>query len=564
MGIVGTNISLDPATWDAAELADFGARACDGPKPTSKGRRWAVAAEHPYASLTGQRVLEAGGSAADAYVAVAAVLHVVMPGTTTLGGVFGGIYFNAATSEPIAINAGLSLPLAETTLGSAEDPWVHLDMKGTGRAVLVPGVIRGLEDLHCRFGKLTWADLWLPAIHFARHGFPMYELYWKNLDRRKDVLLSREGGRAAYLPTGELPPREGQYRQVLLAETLEQIAAQGADYCYSGDWAKQLVEAVQDAGGRMTMEDLSRHATRWDTPVSANYLGHELFTSPPPHFGGVSTLVGLQVLEELGTHLQPPPWQSAESLLTHIQVFKATMMIPAAMVDLRRANPEQRTAFAEALSPTYAKGIADYIRATKVLPALGTPGSHSHNIVIVDGEGSIMTSTFTIHSDSWGDSGIVIGGISLNSSAMQVATVQVPGGERIFEPLSAYIAFKDGKPVLASTVIGSGLMGCQLQNTENVLGRAMSLQDSCAAPRYGFYELNLAELTMTDKIQVEPFEVELLDAVEQAGQPLLRMSFRWEGHAHADVGYWAAIGISADGEYEAVVDPRLPGLSLAG
>jgi gamma-glutamyltranspeptidase/glutathione hydrolase len=554
--------ALDPATWGDDVLSAHAAEAVAGPKPTAKGSRWAVSAEHPYATLTGQKVIEAGGTAADAYVAVAAALHVLMPGTTTLGGVFGALYYDAPSGESVAVNAGLSLPLAET-IGS-EEPWDHLAMKGTGRAVLVPGVVRGLEDLHRRFGRLPWAALWLPAIHFARVGFPMYGLYWANLNRRKDVLLSRAGGREAYLPSSEMPPQEGTYQQLVLADTLERIASEGADYCYTGDWARQLVEAVQEAGGRLTLEDLSRHETRFDAPVSASYLGYEIRTCPPPHYGGISTLVGLQTLEELESHKGPAPWESAEALVQHIQVFKGAMAQPGVLVDLRNASSDERLAFDEAISPAAAKALAERIRDERVLSTSLGPGTHSHNIVVADQNGSMITSTYTIHSDSWGDSGIVVGGISLNSSGFATAVGPVKAGERIFEPLSVYIAFKDGKPRLASTVIGSGLMGCQLQNTENVLGRGMSLEDSCAAPRYGYFEFDIANMVTTPKIQVEPFDEELLDQAEQLGQPLLRKHYRWEGHAHADTGYWAAIAVGDDGEYEAVVDPRLPGLSLAG
>lgn len=555
--------SLDPATWGEDVLAEFAGKATDGPKPTARGRSWAIAAEHPYASLTGRKVLEAGGTAADAYVAVAAAKHVLMPGTTTLGGVFGGVYYDARTGERVAINAGLAVPLAET-LGSSE-AWDHVAMSRTGRAVLVPGAIRGLADLHARFGRLPWADLWAPAIYFARVGFPMYNLYWGNLDRRKDVLLGVDrGGREAYLPTGEMPPREGRYQQLVLAGTLERIAAEGADYCYTGAWAEQLVAAVRAADGRMTMADLARHETRWDDTVSASYLGYDVHTAPPPHYGGVGTLLGLQTLEELGTHLAAPPWESAETLLQHIQVFKGSAQPPGVMVDLRNATAEQRAAFADAISPAAAKALADRIRAERVLALDPMAGAHSHNIVIVDPDGSVFTSTYTIHSDSWGDAGIVVGGISLNSTGFQYAAQQVTPGGRIFEPLSAYIAFKDGRPRLAATAIGSGLMGCQLQNTENVLGRDMSLEDSVARPRYGFFELDFATMALSERIQMEPFADALLDEVEAAGQPLKRAAYRWEGHAHADTGYWAAIRIGDDGEYESVVDPRLPGLSLAG
>jgi gamma-glutamyltranspeptidase/glutathione hydrolase len=553
---------LDPAVWGESVLASYAALATEGPKPTARGGAWAIAAEHPYASLTGQKVLEAGGTAADAFVAVAAVKHVVMPGTTSLGGVFGGVYYHAPSGEVIAINAGLSVPRAET-LGESEQ-WDHLTMKGTGRAVLVPGVVRGLEDLHRRFGKLPWDALWTPAIHFARVGFPMYDMYWRNLFRRKDVLGSRPGGREAYFPSGEMPPEEGPFRQLVLADTLERIAAEGADHCYTGAWARDLVAAVEEAGGRMTMEDLEAYETRWDAPVSASYLGYDLVTAPPPHFGGVGTLLGLQVLEELGSHQAPPPWTSGRTLLQHIQVFKAVLNPPGVAVDLRRATDEQRQAFRYAYSRAAAVQLAERIRVEGVLDPTGSAGTHSHNIVVADTDGSLFTSTYTIHSDSWGDSGIVVGGISLNSTGFQYALQPITPGERICEPLSAYIAFKDGKPRLAATVIGSGLVGCQLQNTENVLGRQMTLQDSVSKPRYGYFEMDLAAMQQTERVQIEPFDASLLDEVEAAGQPLKRASYRWEGHAHADTGYWAGIAIDEDGRYEAVVDPRLPGLSLAG
>src|SRR5207248_11409529 len=109
-----------------------------------------------------------------------------------------------------------------------------------------------------------------------------------------------------------------------------------------------------------------------------------------------------------------------------------------------------------------------------------------------------FTSTYTIHSDSWGDSGIVVGGISMNSTGFQYALQKVTPGDRIFEPLSTYIAFRDGKPRLAATAIGSGLVGCQLQHTEHLLGRGMSLQDSVSEPRYGYFEMDLAAMTQTE------------------------------------------------------------------
>jgi gamma-glutamyltranspeptidase/glutathione hydrolase len=556
---------LDPKYWGEDTLDSYARLATDGPKQTARGRRWAISAEHPLATLTGKRTLQSGGSAADAFVAMAVAEHVLMPGTTTLGGVFGGVYHDGPTGETIAINAGLNAPLEDGTLGTPDEPYDHLAIKETGRAIMVPGAIRGLEALHQRFGRLAWSDLWMPAIFFARHGFPMYELYHRNMLRRRDVLLRHPGGRANFAPGGELPPEDGLFAQPILADTLESIAAEGADYCYTGPWAETAVQAIQACGGRITMEDFRRYEVRWDEPIAGTYLQYELRTVVPPHYAGAGTLTGLKILEHLGLHESAPPTTDGKVLYEEIQVFRSLMDDRSAVVDLRRADAEQMAEFRRSLADEYAAEVAQSIRAGIERDVSNTVGTHSHNLVAADEDGSMVTATYTIHSDSWGDPGVIVEGISLNSAAHALLTYRPAPGERIAEPLSAYIAYQNGEPVLASTVIGSGLVGCQLQNTLNVLGRGVSLEESIGRPRYGFFEFDLAAMTTTEKIQVESFDSGVLDAVESLGQPLARKSFRWEGHAFADTGYWAAIQRHpGSGELESVTDPRLPGLAAAG
>jgi len=262
-----------------------------------------VASSQRLASEAGAEILRAGGTAADACVAMDAVLHVTEPTSTGLGGDAFALYFEAATGHVTALNASGHAPAALTVdrllaEGPAGPPSSH------GLWVTVPGCCAGWFDLVARHGSMPVAHLLAPAIALAEEGFAVGEVtaaVWeRGLPQLRSVDLT-VGGRA---------PRPGErFRNPGLARTLRLVAAGGAGAFYRGAVAQAIVEAVARAGGVLTGDDLAAHASTWDEPISSTYRGVRVWECPP-NGQGITALLALNVLEgfELGAPDDPRRW----------------------------------------------------------------------------------------------------------------------------------------------------------------------------------------------------------------------------------------------------------------
>lgn len=275
-------------------------------------------------------------------------------------------------------------------------------------------MIAGLEALWRRFGALRWADLWRPAIHFAREGFPLYPLYHWVVTQRRDALLRHPESRAIFAPTGTLPEPASLFRQPLLAATLERVAAEGAAYIYQGDWAAHLVAVVRRAGGVIGRDDLARYAARWDEPSVGTYLDYEVRTTAPPQTGGARFLLMLNIAEALDLQHRPARTASARTLYDEIQIAKAELRTPQLVVDPAHATEAERAAFREALSKEYAGRWAARIQAEGGGDAAGATSTHSHQVAAIDHAGNMVTATHSVVGLPWGDAALFVGGIALN------------------------------------------------------------------------------------------------------------------------------------------------------
>jgi len=175
-------VSLDPASWEAAT---FEHAAGWHPLPLATGA-FGVSAQSPLTATAGIEVLRAGGSAADAVVAMVAVDCVVQPGTCSLAGSLGALV-RSADGQVEVLNAGMNRPLHH------REDYDHLRDRATGHAVLVPGCVPGLEALWARYGSKDWPALWIPAIALARDGFRAGPLFSSNAARRAIILRSLIG-----------------------------------------------------------------------------------------------------------------------------------------------------------------------------------------------------------------------------------------------------------------------------------------------------------------------------------------------------------------------------------
>lgn len=255
--------------------------------------RGMVATSQPLAAQAGLDMLKAGGNAADAAIAAAAMLAVVEPISTGIGGDCFALYYDAASGEVSALNGSGRAPAAASidelhNLGYAKMPTF------TGHAVSIPGTVAGWHDLLDRHGRMTLHDVLQPAIWTADHGYPVSELIatgWRTQEaklRRDPEWVSGDLDNGPVQPSGhELlidgrAPRPGEIMRIpTLADTLRGVVAEGPDYIYKGAFAQTLSEHVQRYGGWITPADMAAHASTWDEPITARYRGVTLYECPP-------------------------------------------------------------------------------------------------------------------------------------------------------------------------------------------------------------------------------------------------------------------------------------------
>lgn len=254
------------------------------------GTHWAVAAGHPLAVRAAQAMLELKGSAVDAAIAADAVMGVVEPMATGIGGDLLAM-IAPPDSMPVAYNGSGAAPL----LLNAE----HVQALPGGRiperhvlSITTPGLVRGWWDMHQRYGRLDWAHLFQPAIQAAREGFavaPVAAREWQIFD----FVLHRDPVCAALYRAGKPPKAGEQYRNPELAAVLEEIAAQGPDAFYLGRPAQHAEQAMEQMQGLLRAEDFRRHKGFFCEPVSAS-LGEFSLYECPPNTHGVAVLEAVQ------------------------------------------------------------------------------------------------------------------------------------------------------------------------------------------------------------------------------------------------------------------------------
>jgi gamma-glutamyltranspeptidase/glutathione hydrolase len=258
-----------------------------------------VASPTHEATEAGREILARGGNAVDAAVATAFAVGVTEPYHSGIGG--GGfiLVHLARTGEGFAVDA------RETAPGAAH-PDLYRDASGEvnreaprfgGLAVAVPGLARGLLEVHERFGRLPRATVLEPSVRICRKGFPIGVRHHRILEYVRDRLERFPETARIHLPDGEVPPLGTLLVQPELARVHEVLAQEGADGLYRGWIAESIVSSVQKAGGILKTEDLATYQTRWRTPVRGTYRGIDVVSMPPPSSGGVHLIQMLNTLE---------------------------------------------------------------------------------------------------------------------------------------------------------------------------------------------------------------------------------------------------------------------------
>lgn len=377
----------------------------------AKGINGMVVAAHPLASQAGQQVLLDGGNAVDAAVAVSFVISVVRPQSTGLGG--GGflLYYDNDQKQTLAYDFREEAPLK-----ASSD--MYLDQEGNPKdfvykgkviknaslnghlAVGVPGLVRGVWDIHKKWGKLPWKRLLQPAIDIARNGFAVYPGLANAIQRRKDVLSHFEDSAKIFLPEGKPLLLGDTLKQEDLAKTIEAISRDGAAIFYEGWIGTQIIAEMKRGQGIMTSQDLVQYKTKLRDPVAGSYHDIRIHSMPPPSSGGVHIAQILNILE--GYSLDAYDFQSPE----YINLLAEAMRYAYADRATHLGDPDfVNVPISGLVSKDYAAEIRNKIKpghagdSSKIGPGNPTPyeSPSTTHFSIVDSEGHAVSSTQTIN-----------------------------------------------------------------------------------------------------------------------------------------------------------------------
>ncbi|MEM9219717.1 MAG: gamma-glutamyltransferase [Cyanobacteria bacterium P01_F01_bin.150] len=259
------------------------------------GTNGAAATSHPLATLTAIEVLKAGGNAVDAAIAASAVLCVVEPQATGLGGDCFALYAPAGTGTVVGINGSGRAPAAANVDWFLAQGMTAID-RHSPHAVTIPGAVDAWSRLVEDYGRKSLGELLQPAIRYAKEGYPVYPRVAFDWERERKTLRTCPESQRIFLPNGKAPAAGSMHYQPDLARTMEAIAHQGRDGFYTGDIAESIVRFLKDQGGLQTLEDFATTSADYITPISTTYRGYEVMECPP-NGQGITALIMLNILE---------------------------------------------------------------------------------------------------------------------------------------------------------------------------------------------------------------------------------------------------------------------------
>ena len=444
-----------------------------------------VATSQPLAAQAGLSILEQGGNAVDAAVATAAVLNVVEPGSTGIGGDVFALVYSSQSGRLEGLNASGWAPRNATidhyrALGFMVMPVTSV------YSITVPGALAGWEALLDRLGTMSFQEVLRPAIHYALNGFPVSERIAQAWPRNK---LIRHPGGTAYLLEGRAPRPGEVFRQKHLASTLEAIAEEGADVFYRGALAATIVRFLKKQGGLMEAEDLQEYAPEWVTPLSIEYKGYTLYELPP-NGQGLCALEALQIAAHLD--VEKYAFNSAQYLHAMIEAMKLAFADGHHFI----TDPRFREIPVERLiSDTYCRTrrtqITDRAQATP-LQLINT--SDTVYLTVVDKARNMVSFINSLYQQF--GSGVVVEGTGIvlqnrGASFTLDATHAncLEPRKRPYHTIIPAMLYREGAPFMSFGVMG-GHMQPQghLQVTSNIINFHMSPQDALDAPRFRFQE----------------------------------------------------------------------------
>lgn len=537
-------------------------------KHEGRAREYMVTTQGEATSQAAIEMFERGGNIIDAFVAASFAISVERPQSTGIGG--GGflLYFSKSENKVYAFDFREVAPLrAHSKMYLTKDGRTQTLLSQEGAlAVATPGLVKGLWDLHRRWGRLAWKETLAPAIRLAHEGFPLYEHLHVALSDRKFVLLhDPDARRIFFTPEGEVPKLGSMIYQPDLGRTLEIIAKEGSDGFYQGPVARAILKTVHQKRGILSQKDLTTYRMKERSPVEGSYRGLKIFSMPPPSSGGIHVIQILKMLEAQDLRSHGP--QSLES--THL----TAMAMQRAFQDraLYLGDPDFHPVPVKSLlDEKYLKKLSQEIKRPKIQKAqnlrpvaLPYESSETTHFTLADKDGNMVASTQTIN--GWFGSGVIAAGtgIVLNNEmddfAQKVGALNLfgaVGGEknlvqakkRPLSSMSPTIITKKGQAYMGlGSPSGTRIINCVVQTILNKVEFGMPLYESVAATR-------IHQQWQPDELKIEaPY---LAKSVEE--------DLKKRGHkiVHGNLGCSIQAIVREKKQWIGVSDPRGEGLAL--
>jgi gamma-glutamyltranspeptidase/glutathione hydrolase len=485
-------------------------------KLISEGNQSMVSTQHFLATQVGVDILEKGGNAYDASIAIGFALAVVLPRAGNIGGGGFMVIYDSNDKNNYSIDYREKAPLLSTTNMYLDENGTVIDKKSTlgYLASGVPGTVAGLWSVHQRFGSMKWSELIEPAIKLAKEGFEITPYM-------ADMLIKYNEKLSAFDETNKVfqtyyPDFDKKtLRQPDLANTLKIIAQKGRDGFYKGEIAKKIALDMQNNGGIISEKDLEQYQPVWRNPLISSYKDIKIVTMSPPSSGGIHVIQMLNILENFD--LKELGHNSKE----YINVLSEVMKYAYADRSKHLGDPDFYNVPIKKLSShEYAHEISKKIKIGSVTPSIEiNPGSfddkesiETTHFSVVDEKGNVVSSTYTLNS-SFG-SGVVIKdtGILMNNEMddfsispgipnqyglLGAKANEITPQKRPLSSMTPTIAFKNNDLFFTTgSPGGAKIITAVLQSILNIVDFEMDVAEANNAKR-------IHHQWQPDKIQIE-------------------------------------------------------------
>jgi gamma-glutamyltranspeptidase / glutathione hydrolase len=472
---------------------------------SARARNGMVASTSEIAARVGVDVMQKGGNAVDAAVAVGLALAVTWPEAGNLGGA-GFMIIRKEDGTTEIIDYRELAPIAATKdmfLDSKGEVIPNASVSGY-KSIAVPGTVAGLSLALKHHGTWSWQQVVEPAYRLASEGFIINYITAKRILAEKELLNSFPESKRIFLRNGNYYQEGDRFIQTELAETLKRLKEKGPREFYEGEMARRITAEIQANGGIITEQDMKEYQPKLRKPLMGTYRGYQILTMPPPSSGGPALLEMLNILENF--ELKNLPHNSSEELHLLVETMKLAFADRSEFI----GDPDFTSIPVERLiSKEYAKQLAAQIDLKKSIPSesihprnvMPVESDHTTHFSIIDREGNIVLNTYTLN--AFFGSGVTIRGTGVLMNDGMDDFTSNPGTPNIWgllqsdanaieprkRPVSSMtptMVLKDQQPYFALGSPGGGTIpNTVLQVILNVVDYNMDLQQAIEAPDAG-------------------------------------------------------------------------------